>query len=80
MPAGADEPLLQPTAVLMAIHSVDRARAPLKLQIAALNACVQLRALFPPEALAAALQQLVTRCAAAFYGNAAFHPKRLRCG
>jgi len=48
----------------MAIHGVDRARAQLKQQIAALNACVQLRALFPPEALAAALQQLVTRCAA----------------
>ncbi len=54
----------------MAIHGVDRARAQLKQQIAALNACVQLRALFPPEALAAALQQLVTRCAA--------QPARLR--
>ena len=45
----------------MAIHSLDRTKAPLKLQIAALNTCVELRALFPPEALATALQQLVTR-------------------
>jgi hypothetical protein len=63
------EPLLAPQEILVGILSISPQRAGVQIKsvISALNACIAMRAagdemVFPPEALASTLQQLVVRC------------------
>jgi Symplekin tight junction protein C terminal len=69
--AGVGEQRLSPAEILVAVNSLEAARdgVSLKSVMAALNTCMSMRAEFPPEALAAALQQLVQRYIACKTGN-----------
>ena len=62
---GTGQALMTAAEVFIALHSVDAARdgVPLRKVMACLDPCMKedMRSTFPPEAMAVALQQLVTR-------------------
>ena len=64
---GVGQALMTAAEVLISLHSIDAAKdgVPLRKVMACLDPCMtqDMRAAFPPEAMAVALQQLVTRSA-----------------